>query len=171
MTNIVRDDIERSFFQEHCSLRSILAQNSHLRPLLVATLREAAKRIVRKTSRQMIVSELSEAIHTGAEPQFDRIFGKCLASVRSVADRCGGATRLLLSLPDKAFAARIADRAQALLDEEPTLACDPQGEMIAAYEIDQVPLEVVMNRLIRSKPDCEALASRLHTRTDVRFTC
>jgi ubiquinone biosynthesis protein UbiJ len=42
--------------------------------------------------------------------------------------------------------------------------------MIAAYELEQVPLEIVMNRLIRSKPDCETLASRLHTRTDVDFT-
>jgi hypothetical protein len=171
MTNVIQDDIERSFFRDQCSLRGVLTQNSHLSALLIATMREAAKKIVRKTSRQSFVAELGQAMRAGDESKIDRIVGKCLASIRAVVDRCGGATRLLMSLPDKTFAACFAARAQALLDEQPTLACDPQGEMIAAYEIDQVPLEVVMNRLIRSKPDCESLASRLHTRTDVCFRC
>ena len=109
-------------------------------------------------------------MHAGDESQVNRIFGKCLASVKSVADRYGGATRLLLALPDKTFAPHIAAHAYKLLDEAPSLALDPHGEMTAAYEIEQVPLEVAMNRLIRSKPDCESLAARLHTRTDVNFT-
>jgi serine/threonine protein kinase len=126
MTDKVADEIERSFFREQCSLRGILAQNCHLRPHLVVTLREAANKAVRKASRQMIVSRLNEAIQQGIEPQIDRVFGRCLASLKSVADRYGGATRLLLSLPDKAFSTRIAARAQTLLDDDPTLVCDPE---------------------------------------------
>ncbi len=171
LTDSVGEEIERTFFNEQCSLRSALSQHSHLRPLLVATLREAASKVVRNASRQVIGARLRSAMHAGDESQVNRIFGKCLASVKAVADRYGGATRLLLALPDKAIAARIAAHAYKMLDEAPSLTLDPHGEMTAVYEIEQVPLEVAMNRLIRSKPDCESLAARLHTRTDVNFTC
>jgi hypothetical protein len=171
MADDAKDEIERSFLAEQCTLGTLLARSSHLRPQLVVALREAAKKIVRKTSRSSIVSRLGEALGRGSDRDIDRILGKCLTSIESVASRYGGATRLLLSLPEKSIAASIADRVREVTGESPTLACDPQGEMIAVYEIEKVPLAVVMNRLIRSKPDCESLASRLHTRTDVDFNC
>ena len=77
--------------------------------------------------------------------------------------------RLLISLPDKSLAAPIAARVTQEVGEAPTLVTDPKGEMIAVYEIEQVPFTAIANRLIRSKPDCESLASRLHTRTDINF--
>jgi hypothetical protein len=171
MADDAKDEIERSFLAEQCTLCTLLARSSHLRPQLVIALREAAKKTVRKTSRGAIVSWLGEALQRGSEVDIDRILGKCLTSIESNAGRYGGAMRLLLSLPDKTIATRIASRVREATGEHPTLACDPQGEMIAVYEIEQVPLAVVTNRLIRSKPDCESLASRLHTRTDVDFKC
>jgi hypothetical protein len=51
----------------------------------------------------------------------------------------------------------------------PTLDCDLQGELIAVYEIQRLPLATVTNRLVRLRPECESLAARLHTRTDVNF--
>jgi hypothetical protein len=169
MADDAKDEIERSFLKNECTLGTLLSRRSHLRPQLVVALRESAKKVVRKASRQSVVARLGEALAQANDSDIDRILGKRLASLEQTASRSGGALRLLLSLTEKALAPRIADRVGHMTGETPTLICDPQGEMIAVYEIEQVPLTAVANRLIRSKPDCESLASRLHTRTDVNF--
>jgi serine/threonine protein kinase len=169
MADDAKDEIERSFLKNECTLGTLLSRRSHLRPQLVVALREAAKKVVRKASRQSVVARLGEALTQTNDSDIDRILGKRLASLEQTACRSGGALRLLLSLTERALAPRIADRVAHITGEAPTLVCDPQGEMIAVYEIEQVPMTTIANRLIRSKPDCESLASRLHTRTDVNF--
>jgi hypothetical protein len=169
MADDAKDEIERSFLKNQCTLGTLLSRRSQLRPQLVVALREAAKKVVRKASRQSVVLRLGEALAQGNDLDIDRILGKRLALLEQTAGRLGGALRLLLSLPEQTLAAHVAGRVGHMTGEAPTLVCDPQGEMIAVYEIEQVPLTAVANRLIRSKPDCESLASRLHTRTDVNF--
>jgi hypothetical protein len=167
MADDARDEIERSFVKNRCSLGAILSRGSELRPQLVTALREAAKKVVRKAGRESALKRLAGALSRGEG--VDRILEKRLASLEHAAGRFGGSMRLLISLPDKSLAAPIAARVTQEVGEAPTLVTDPKGEMIAVYEIEQVPFTAIANRLIRSKPDCESLASRLHTRTDINF--
>ncbi len=169
LTGDVRDEVERSFLRDQCPLSVLLARRSDLRPQLVLALREAAKKVVRKAGRQAALSQLGEALLEENHTKVDRILGNCFATIEAAAGKFGGAMRLLLTLPDQSVAHCVGDRVQSLTGELPTLVADAQGEMIVAYEIEQVPLLAVVNRLIRAKPDCESLAARLHTRTDVRF--
>jgi hypothetical protein len=75
----------------------------------------------------------------------------------------------VISLPDQSLAGPIATKVEQEIGDPPSLVIDSKGEMVAVYEIEQVPFSAIANRLIRSKPDCETLAARLHTRTDINF--
>jgi hypothetical protein len=167
MAGDARDEIEHSFLKDQCTLGTLLLRRSNLRPQLVAALREAAKKVVRKAGRELALKRLAETLSRGEE--VDRILEKRIATLEHAAGRFGGSMRLLISLPDKSLAGPIAARIRQEIGEAPTLVTDPVGEMIAVYEIEQVSLAAIANRLIRSKPDCETLASRLHTRTDINF--
>jgi hypothetical protein len=165
----VKDVIERSFLNDDRTLGSVLARQSHLRPQLVAALRKTASQVVRKASRRSIMARLAQALEQGNDADIEQILGKCLTAMESVAGRSGGDVRPLLVLPDGPIGNRITERFLRITGQCPTLACDPQGELIAVYEIQRLPLVTVTNRLVRSRPECESLAARLHTRTDVNF--
>ncbi len=165
----VKDVIERSFLNDDRTLGSVLARQSHLRPQLVAALRKTARQVVRKASRRSIMARLAQALEHRNDADIEQILGTCLTAMESVAGRSGGEVRPLLVLPDGPVGNRITERFLRVTGQCPTLACDPQGELIAIYEIQRLPLCAVTNRLVRSRPECESLAARLHTRTDVNF--
>ena len=165
----VKDVIERSFLNDDRTLGSVLARQSHLRPQLVAALRKTARQVVRKASRRSIMARLAQALEHRNDADIEQILGTCLTAMESVAGRSGGEVRPLLVLPDGPIGNRITERFLRVTGQCPTLACDPQGELIAVYEIQRLPLITVTNRLVRSRPECESLAARLHTRTDVNF--
>ncbi|HKD38396.1 MAG TPA: hypothetical protein VKB78_16395, partial [Pirellulales bacterium] len=167
MADDARDEIERSFLKDRCSLGVLLSRRSDLRTQLVMALREAAKKVVRKAGREAALKRLGDALDRGQE--IDRILEKRIASLEHAAGRFGGSMRLLISLPDKSLAGPIAAKVAQEIGDPPSVVTDPKGEMIAVYEIEQVPFAAIANRLIRSKPDCESLAARLHTRTDINF--
>lgn len=164
-----KDEVERSFFQGQSPLGEILSRRGRLRASLASALRDAAKRVVQRNRRRSMLARLYNAQAETYESDIDRMLGEKLVSLEQASGRLGGAFRLFLHLPDEALAARLSSRVAQMTGELPTQICDPQGEMLAIYEIEKVPLTIITNRLIRSKPDCESLASRLHTRTDVRF--
>jgi hypothetical protein len=165
----VKDVIERSFLKDDRTLGSVLARQSHLRPPFVAALRKTARQVVRKASRRSIMTRLAQALEQGNDADIEQILGKCLTAMESVAGRSGGGVRPLLVLPDSPIGNRIAERFLHVTGQCPTLACDADGELVAVYEIQRLPLAAVANRLVRSQPECESLAARLHTRTDVNF--
>jgi hypothetical protein len=48
-----------------------------------------------------------------------------------------------------------------------TVAFDSDGDLIACYEVQRLPLATVAASLIDKRTHCAQIASRLHTRRDV----
>ena len=76
---------------------------------------------------------------------------------------------MLLVAPNDADASCLREEVERASEDEATLVCDPQGELLLCYEAEDVGMEGVYARFIRSRPDCQDLASRLHTRVDISW--
>ena len=84
--------------------------------------------------------------------------------------RCGGATRLLVAIPERSKSSVILQEFQKQLEHVPCVIPATAGEFVTCYEVEQVPLNNVTMNLLENKPNSFEIASRLHTRTDVSWT-
>ena len=83
--------------------------------------------------------------------------------------RCGGATRLLSATPS-GDARRLVDVARDTLQQDVTSIHATTGNVVLCYEVDRLPLSGIASSLAESRPEFSEYVSRLHTRTDVRWS-
>ena len=83
--------------------------------------------------------------------------------------RCGGATRLLAATPS-GDARRLVDVARDTLQQDVTSIHATTGNVVLCYEVDRLPLSGIASSLAESRPEFSEYVSRLHTRTDVRWS-
>ena len=131
-----------------------------------------------RAASQAVVAEALKETH------IDRIIRDAGLTAQEVADwiksqvesarprllACGGSTRLLLAVPERAPVTSIAGFIESQYDEEANVVAGTCGDFVVCYEVENVPLEHIAISLIELRPDCAELVPRLHTRCDVNWT-
>ncbi|MGI9515830.1 MAG: tubulin-like doman-containing protein [Pirellulaceae bacterium] len=84
--------------------------------------------------------------------------------------KCGGTSRLLIAVPQKAPIATLASFVQNQLDHEANIIPCTCGEFTICMEMDQMPAENVAMTILQMQPDCAELIERLHCRNDIEWT-
>ncbi len=84
--------------------------------------------------------------------------------------KCGGTSRLLVAVPQKAPVATLASFVQNQLDHEANIIPCTSGEFAICVEMDQMPAENVAMTILQMQPDCAELIERLHCRNDIEWT-
>jgi hypothetical protein len=151
----------------HGGLCGLLRRDASLRRPLLSTLRAAARAAV---SRELTGIGVAHALAaSAAEPQ--RTAEQLQACLQEAAPRlsaCGGARRLLAVCPEDAADATL--REIAALEQNPSVLPDADGDLTMCFEMEQLPITQVAAALIDYRPELAEIASRVHTRTDVRWT-
>ncbi len=82
----------------------------------------------------------------------------------------GGGKRILMVLHDGSATATIQSNLQTNFDQTSSVVFDRDGDIVLCHEVERIPLPLAAAALAENRPDCAEAASRLHTRTDIRWT-
>lgn len=84
---------------------------------------------------------------------------------------CGGSIRWLHAHPFRqAPIERIVQTCESTIGQAPTCVPATLGDLTVCLEAEDVPLENVVTRLLKDRPDSIEFSARLHTRTDISWT-
>jgi hypothetical protein len=162
--------IETEFFDAQRRLRWVLTRGHDLRSVLVATMRSAARRILLRVNQDIRQAHLRELLAAGGRGALSRALEEWLGAATPKLLSAGGAKRLFLAAPQGLDAAALKRELHQVSGDEAAVACDARGEATLCYEVEQLSLEGVEAAFLRRRPDCQELASRLHTRIDVDWS-
>lgn len=151
-------------------LFDIFTQGAELRTRLVAHLRVEARKVALGCVKDFASSRLREASKKSGDLKLLAQLHQCLeAATPDLLTAGGGGKRLLLVAPHDTDASCLREEVERASGDRPTVVCDPLGELLLCYEAEHVGMDGVFARFIRSRPDCQDLASRLHTRVDISW--
>ena len=138
---------------------------------------EALVAKLRATSRRLTVEFLAKAscgnlqhVLSGKGPQASLILRNCLEAAIPRLLKCGGASRLLLSVSQDLEPERLNEELGNMSDYDPTVVSLTHPDMVLCCEAEGLSLEKVAGELVHNRPDYVELASRLHTRIDVNWS-
>ena len=131
-------------------------------------MRAAARKTILRFVKETTLSRLREALAEPGAPALRLPLRTCLeAATPNLLTAGGGAKRLLLVAPSHLDASCLREVSQQASGDDATVVCGFGHEVLVCYEVERVSLEGVAARFISSRPDCQKLASRLHTRIDI----
>jgi hypothetical protein len=132
-------------------------------------MRVLAREVILRCGRDATVSRLREALAgdnvRGLSVAIERSSDAATPKLPSFRD---GARRLLLAVPEGLDLARLGAEVGTAAGEDPTTVAGSWQEAMLCYEVEQLTLDEIA-RFLTSRPDCEELAARLHTRIDVNW--
>ena len=104
----------------------------------------------------------------GAEqlPSLQRLLEKALPRLAT----CGGARRLMVIAPPDLSTTELRAQLSKLTNDQLTIVQDRIGELVVCYEVEQIPIDNVLAKLIGTREDILEVARRLHTRIDVSWS-
>jgi hypothetical protein len=104
----------------------------------------------------------------GAEqlPSLQRLLEKALPRLAT----CGGARRLMVIAPPDLSTTELRAQLSKLTNDQLTIVQDSIGELVVCYEVEQIPIDNVLAKLIGTREDILEVARRLHTRIDVSWS-
>ncbi len=150
---------------------------------LQLVLREGGSRVRRMPS--VIHGEAQRLVNQSLqELRFDSVLGQADVSADRVATwlddvarvatpqlaSCGGNSRLLIAVPQRAPVTSIASFIQHQMDHSANIVPATCGELAVCIEMDQIPTEHVAMSILQMQPDCAELINRLHARNDVQWS-
>jgi hypothetical protein len=139
--------------------------SSVLSPLLRRTARSLLHRLLKRvTMREIAASSKDKPLR----PMFSVHAG--LQAAKPSLPECGGARRLLLLTPNDSPSAELMKRISDEVPTPPTVVADKENEMLLCYEMEQLPLGRVAAAVLDQRFQNVEVASRLHTRIDVRWS-
>ncbi len=171
----LRDELEKLLQQElearSTTLRDMLQRDSrhgvaHLKSLV----NQAARVVVRERLRKIDLDQLFKDARIGEAEISGWLQRELEAAMPRILPRSGGASRLLVAVPEHSSSKEIVKCLEGQFNESPTIVQATRGDVVVCYEVEQVPLVAVASSLIQSRPDCADLVAHLHTRTDVNWT-
>ena len=162
--------LDEGFFLPERRLRHVLLEGSRLRAEFITYMRSAARNVILDFAKQATLSRLNESLSgTGTDGLKATLLDSIEAATPKLMTDAGGAKRLLLVAPADSDTSRLEDEVRQASQEEPALVRAADGNVLLCYEVEQLPLERITTRFIRSRPDCQELATRLHNRIDVKW--
>jgi hypothetical protein len=151
-------------------LIDVLARSTEPRARFVARMRVEARKVVLRYFRDIAWSRLREASKEGGDSGLPARLHQCLeAAAPDLLAIGGGGKRLLLVVPNDADASCLREEVEGASGDQATVVRDPQGDPQLCCEAEHLGMEGVYARFIKSRPDCQDLASRLHTRVDISW--
>jgi hypothetical protein len=86
----------------------------------------------------------------------------------SFFDECGGASRLLLTLPNADE--KLEKGVQRESEQGITFISGCGDHITACFEVEQMPIQHLLHAITQGRPDFAEIAARLHTRIDVDWS-
>jgi hypothetical protein len=83
---------------------------------------------------------------------------------------CGGTSRLMIAVPQRAPLTSLAAFLQHRMDQQADVIAATCGEITVCVEMDQLPVESVALSILQAQPDCAELVERLHCRNDIEWS-
>lgn len=162
--------LQEGFFTEMGGFRRLVSRETKWENKLEAAVLRASRCVVADVFRRLDLDQMfaEEKIDANQIAQWWQ--HRLERSTPRLLPKCGGASRLLIAVPNgsstKALSQCVIDQFQ----EKPTLLEATNGDVDVCYEVDQMSLPVIASNLISTCPDCAEYVARLHTRTDIQWT-
>ncbi|NUQ64996.1 MAG: hypothetical protein HUU20_21235, partial [Pirellulales bacterium] len=162
--------VQTAFFGAKRPLRQFFTEGAEVRADLVAAMRGLARKAILRCGSNATISGLREAL-AGNNLQGLAVALECSseAAAPKLPGSCRGGRRLLLAVPEGLDPARLGAEVRTVSGEVPTAIAGSWQETMLCHEVEQLALEDIAPRFLRSRSDCEEIASRLHTRIDVNW--
>jgi len=154
-----------SLLESRGGLRGLLACDEDLATLLDRPLRQMARQVILQTLAQfdllrLLVPEITETNSLATLEAW-------LAAAEPRVGQGEGAVRRLLMVPANLDATPIVAAVAQRTRHSPTTLVDRDAEIVLCTEVADVSLVRAMEGLVRDRPECVEIATRLHCRTDV----
>ncbi len=165
----LEDAVNEKHLRDAGGLQSVLRQGvSHLRRLLASTELEA-QILVNCALQQLRIDKI---IFDAGVP-IEQLVRSLEELVRTATPRlavCGGTSRLLIVVPQRAPVTSLAGMLQHRLEQHANVIPATCGDVAVCFEMDQLPIEAVAMTILQTQPDCSELIERLHCRNDVDWS-
>jgi serine/threonine protein kinase len=125
-----------------------------------------ASRHIRRTADLETALSKSGIVGEAAADWIEKHMGGAAPALSS----CGGASRLLLAVPDRSQPNQIGEWVQDRLGEPPTIVPATSGNLVLCHEIENVPLGNMVYQFFCQHPESIEYVSRIHTRVDVDWS-
>lgn len=157
-------ELTERLFDTSSTLSEVLKAGNRVRNDFLVALRTAARRVILKrasqtASRSLISQDVNEDVIDDA-----------LEEAMPPLVECGANYRLLVTAGNQELLNRIKQsRGQQMIDQ-PTIVPDSDDEVVVCYELENIPLENVVQGITGLRPDFDKLSRRLRTRQDIGWT-
>ncbi len=158
----IERSVEAELFDGKASLRRTIVWDSDTRGRLASAIRAAAHGAVRKLQKQDLVTK-------GAQAERLEIAEPLRLAAREAMPHwaeCGGGLRSLLVLPKQEVT---LVECEQILGRTCNVIQDDDDDPVVFYELENIPLRDIANKLSDAHTDIPQLAGRLLTRTDVAW--
>jgi hypothetical protein len=134
---------------------------------LPGRLRTLARRVVCEEIQSL---DIAAIVHGPDAANASLTLKKCIENATPKILHCGGAHRLMVSMPASQLSPRLAELAGQGCPQKPSLVYDSTGDIVVCREVDQISLANIAAALAHDDPHCVEVAQRLHTRVDVQWS-
>lgn len=171
----LRDEVDQALQQQfaaaQCSLREmVMREGTHAQSRMEAVILQAARSVIRERLRRTDLDRLFRESKMSKTEIAAWLQRELETATPRLLPRCGGASRLMIAVPEQSSTSEIASCIEEQFSETPAIVRATRGDIVVCYEVEQVPLVSVAANLINSRPDCADLVAHLHTRTDIAWT-
>ena len=150
------------------TLSELVFGNREFLPQIEEMLRSVARDVVAREIKQSDTTGMLLAAGSDADaPDPLKI---CLEAATPSLLSCGGSARLLLVVPEGTDGALDNYDLETRCGQSPSVALDQSNNVAVCFEATGIPLVEAARVIINDRPEQAKLASRLHTRTDVRWS-
>ena len=145
--------------------RGVLSAHD-LRESLLRELSDAARAIMMNKMGELPLQEIVDDEFTVEDHA-----ALLIENARPALLQCGGSVRWLHAHPFRQTPAEhVIQTCESMVGQSPTCVPATLGDLTMCLEAEDVPLENVVTRLLKDRPDSIEFAARLHTRTDISWT-
>ena len=161
-------EFDEDFMPTHGGLHAVLEKTADLDRPLCDSLRRAARKTI--LDAMSVVDVVEPLLGSRGSSRQSRRLRECVTTATPRLSACGGGKRILMVLPDGCDAAAIQSNLEKNFDQTSSVVFDRDGDIVLCQEVERIPLALAAAALSENRPDCAEAASRLHTRTDIRWT-
>ncbi len=161
--------IEEKYLSAEGGLLSLLREGTHRLRALPELIRRESQNVVNNAMQELRIDSILRDSALNAS-EIANWLNWLVESANPKLLECGGTSRLLLAVPQKAPVTSIAGFIQNQFDHEANVVSATSGELAVCYEMNLIPMENVAMSILQLQPDCAELINRLHVRNDVEWT-
>ena len=157
-------ELTERLFDTNSTLSEVLTSGSRARNDFLVALRTAARRVILKRASQTASRTLVS--QDASEDVLDEALQKAMPPLIE----CGANYRLLVTAGNQELLQRIKQSQRQQMADQPTIVPDSDDEVVVCYELENIPLENIVQGITGLRPDFDKLSARLRTRQDIAWT-